>query len=299
MRFFPQKCSQQAPQAPIRHLISDNYLMTNKVIKSSYLLTAALLILSGCSGSKEQEKSETSTPETTQSVEKSASAADKTPVQTEAKPAAILDDSAKPKLEYVPKPAYPIPMLARCIEGEARVTMRVTPEGRPEDIKITESTNPAFSEALLESVPNWRFKPAEKDGVAVARTVSISIPFIINNRPVDIPNEISKGQPELLGVTRPPHPGKGEARAVVQFTIASDTIVKNVEVISSEGEIDRSSMLECLGQWVFLPSRYSRNQPISKVLAEIAFTRAGNVLIQYPYPTPTLPAESNAQVPQK
>jgi protein TonB len=273
--------------------------MTNKVIKSSCILTAALLILGGCSGRKEQEQKETPAPEKVQTAVPPTAAPAPAADQAPAKPENAADDAAKPRLEYVPKPAYPIPMLARCIEGEARVTMRVTPEGRPDDIKITDSTNPAFSEALRETVPSWRFKPAEKDGVAVARTVSISIPFIINNRPVDIPYEISKGQPELLGVTRPHHPHKGPAKAVVQFTIASDTIVKNVEIVSSEGEIDRNSMLESLGQWVFLPSRYSNNQPTSKVLAEITFTQAGNVLIQYPYPTPTLPGESAAQPPQQ
>lgn len=282
--------------------------MMHTAIKAFGILAATLAILCGCSR-KEQPKTETPPPapqkEVAQTtVEKTVSADKKAPASTtqviEKSTEQNEAEASRPKLQYYPKPAYPLSMQARCIEGEARVTMRITTEGKPEDIKIAESTNPAFSDALMKVLPSWRFIPAQKDGVAVARTVSIAIPFIINNRPVDLPQEISGGKPELLGVARPQHSGKGAAKALVQFTITSETIVSDVQIISTEGIIDRRTLLDSLDQWVFLPSRYSRqNSPQMKVLAEITFTGAGNVLIQYPYPTPQVPATSGAPVPQK
>lgn len=270
--------------------------MTRKVINASLIFTAALALLGGCSKGKEQPAKETA-PTQSQASQPAPEAQSAKPA--EAAKVTPKDEATRPQLDYFPRPTYPIPMLARCEEGEARVTMRVTPEGKAEDIKVTESTNSAFSDALMDVVPSWRFKPAQKDGVAVARTVSIAIPFIINNRPVDLPNVISHGQPELLGVTRPPHPGKGPAQALVQFTIASDTLVRNVDIISTEGTVDRGSMMETLSQWVFLPSRFSKHLPQTKVMAEITFTAAGNVLIQYPYPTPVIPTDGEDAAPQQ
>jgi len=267
--------------------------MMHPAITASCILAVTLSILCGCSQRKEPPVADAPTPapqkETAPAkVEK---APDGKTGTVEKQLSDSASDTSRPRLEYFPKPAYPPSMQALCIEGEARVTMRITPEGKPEDIKIAGSTNPAFSDALMDVLPDWRFTPAEKDGVAVARTVSISIPFIINNRPVDLPAVISKGQPELLGVSRPKHPGKGAAKALVEFTITSDTIVSDVEIVSTEGVVDKGALLDSLGQWVFLPSRYSRsNSPQTKVMAEITFTGAGNVLIQYPYPTPVLPA---------
>lgn len=277
--------------------------------KASWILAVTLAALAGCSQHKEQPKTdapvqqEAAAPATnakaTPASEKAAAPAVSAKAPEKETLAHVKDLSA-PKLQYFPKPVYPASMQARCIEGEARVTMRISPEGKPEDIKIADSTDPAFSESLMNVLPGWRFVPAEKDGVAVARTVSIAIPFIINNRPVDLPPEISNGEPELLGVVRPPHPGKGAAKAIVRFTITSDTIVSGVDILSTEGTVDKGSLLDSLGQWVFLPSRYSKhNSPQTKVTAEITFTGAGNVLIQYPYPIPPLPSPGSAQTPQK
>ena len=72
------------------------------------------------------------------------------------------EDKSKPRLDYSPKPIYPASLLDLCIEGEVRVKMRVNTDGKPEDIQILESTEPAFGEALKTVLPLWRFFPAEK-----------------------------------------------------------------------------------------------------------------------------------------
>jgi TonB family protein len=275
--------------------------MKRTAIKAICILLATIAFLGGCSR-KEQPKAETTTPAVAKETATPTAGNEATKPTTGGEASKRAEQSAntpvdgtvaaagRPRLEYYPKPAYPAEMQARCIEGESRVTMRVDTEGKPENITIAESTDPAFSEALMKVLPTWRFAPAEKNGVAVARTVSIAIPFIINNRPLDLPKEVTNGQPELLGVTRPPHPGKGAAKAIVQFTITNDTIVSDVEILGTEGYVDKGSLLECLGQWVFLPSRYaSHDSPQKRVMAEVIYTASGNVLIQYPYPAPVAP----------
>jgi TonB family protein len=207
--------------------------------------------------------------------------------ETKAPTTAAADDNSKPRLDYSPKPIYPSMLQDLCIEGEVRVKMRVTTEGKVEDIQVLESTNPGFANALTNVLPLWRFLPAEKDGIPVARTVNIAIPFIINNRQVDLSENVSHGQAELIGLTRPAHPGKGPAKAIVRITLASETIVSGVEVEKKEGTIDEKAIVDAASQWVFIPSGFSqKSQGQTTVEAEILFTEAGNVLIQYPYPAP-------------
>jgi len=253
----------------------------------------SLAILAGCS--KKPASTVAASPQEVKTETPATTAAAKTPpTQTSAQPEAAAttqetpaEDKSKPRLDYAPKPIYPSSLLDLYVEGEVRVQMRVTPEGRPEDIQIVEATDPTFGKALTNVLPLWRFLPAEKDGVPIARIVNIAIPFLITNRPADPPESISRGQAELIGFVRPQHPGKGKAKALVRVTLSSDTIVSNVEIEQKEGFIDEKALVESLSEWVFMPSKYSTNtQPTTQVEALITFTEAGNVLIQYPYPAP-------------
>ena len=98
---------------------------------------------------------------------------------------------------------------------------------------------------------------------------------------------MTHGQPELVGIARPAHPGKGPASVVAKITLGSDTIVTNVEIEKSEGQIDNKALKDSISQWVFMPSNHERdNGPNTTVEAGVTFTKSGNVLIQYPYPTP-------------
>jgi hypothetical protein len=126
----------------------------------------------------------------------------------------------------------------------------------------------------------------------------VAIPFYINSRPINLSDSVMMGQPELFGVKRPAHPGPGRnaAQAVAEFTLASDTIVTDVKIAESTGPINEKKLVEALSQWVFMPSRGDTARATSKVKAQIIFTEAGNVLIQYPYPAPKTEAEATAPV---
>lgn len=236
------------------------------------VLILALIAVAGCSKEKQPPAAESAPAQ---------------PQKQEVTPPQKESATINPAVTYAPKPMYPQAMFERCIEGEVQVRMRVNAEGLPENPEIVESTDKAFSDALMSVVPQWRFNPARKDGVAIARTVSISIPFLITERPIDLPHDISQGKPELLSAVRPEHPGKGSASAVVRFSLLSGTIVSNVNIVKTEGVINKDKLLETLSQWVFIPAEdASADENTSTVEAKVIFTNAGNVLIDYPYPTP-------------
>lgn len=65
------------------------------------------------------------------------------------------------KLEFVEKtvPAYPVEMRKAAITGSVRVGFYVHADGRVRDVKVIQSSEPAFADAALVAVRQWRFKP--------------------------------------------------------------------------------------------------------------------------------------------
>ncbi|MFA5257685.1 MAG: energy transducer TonB [Opitutales bacterium] len=254
----------------------------NSRIKACALAVFALIAVVGCS-KKTDDKPADQVVATKQAA--SASQTQKAP-QT---PAAVLQTEEVndyPRLEHYPSPIYPKLLQDKAIEGEVRMTMRVATDGRPEDVKVVSSTNIEFENSLLASMSGWQFKPAHKDGLPVARTVSIAIPYVINNRASGLP-VYDNGQPELWGLVRPPHPGHGPASAIVRIGVSKVSLITSISIVSSSGQIDPESIINAVTQWAFFPSRSESGSGLpNMVLAQINFTSSGNVLVQYPFPAP-------------
>jgi len=82
-----------------------------------------------------------------------------------------------------PFPIYPKKSRRRGEEGTVILRVKVDPQGTPESIDIQASSG--FSEldhAAIETVRQWKFKPAETGGKTTASTVAIPIVFKIENR---------------------------------------------------------------------------------------------------------------------
>ncbi len=52
-------------------------------------------------------------------------------------------------------------------QGRVVAEFIVTEEGIPIDIRIVESASPVLDKAVLDAITDWRYEPAEKDGVKV------------------------------------------------------------------------------------------------------------------------------------
>jgi hypothetical protein len=67
--------------------------------------------------------------------------------------------------------SYRPPSNVSCLKAELEFV--VDADGRPEVVtaKVISASEPAFGEALLESLPGWRYAPAQKAGVAVRQIV--------------------------------------------------------------------------------------------------------------------------------
>jgi TonB family protein len=76
-----------------------------------------------------------------------------------------------------PQPLYPKTLAEKRVSGSATVSFVVTPAGMIKDPVVTEATEPAFGEAALQAVREWRFLPKVVDGRRVESQVSLPFSF--------------------------------------------------------------------------------------------------------------------------
>jgi serine/threonine-protein kinase len=79
-----------------------------------------------------------------------------------------LRPGVTPPLRLSGNPApYPDAARSRKLHGVVTVELTVTEDGLPTDISVVESPGEPLGQALLAAVRNWRYQPAQKEGVQV------------------------------------------------------------------------------------------------------------------------------------
>lgn len=82
-----------------------------------------------------------------------------------------------PKPFVGPVPEYPKSLRKAGVKGEAIVAMHITRQGVVVDPAIDRATDPAFGEAALVAVRQWRFLPQVKGGRPIETSVTLPIGF--------------------------------------------------------------------------------------------------------------------------
>lgn len=75
-------------------------------------------------------------------------------------------------------PSVPTEFRGLNIPGSVTVLFRVDETGIVRDLKVEDSSHPEYAESVVNAVRTWRFYPAEKNGVPVARTVRLPFKFV-------------------------------------------------------------------------------------------------------------------------
>ena len=63
------------------------------------------------------------------------------------------------------------------VEGTVLLSLLVTTDGKPTDIKVIRPLGSGLDEQAIEAVQKWRFHPAMKDGNPVEQTISVEVSF--------------------------------------------------------------------------------------------------------------------------
>lgn len=101
--------------------------------------------------------------------------------QEPAKPAsssqpAASDDPQPPKAIHREVPVYPQDARARGLIGTVRVEAVIDKQGNVINARVLQGQK-VFSDAALEAIKGWRFKPATTQGQPVEQTVQIQFEF--------------------------------------------------------------------------------------------------------------------------
>ncbi len=93
--------------------------------------------------------------------------------------AGLGSDSSGARAMYAPTPTIPDDMRETPFSTVAVAHFKVSPEG---DVRVTllkPTPNPRLNEILLETLRQWKFFPAMKDGVAVTSDFDVRIPIAV------------------------------------------------------------------------------------------------------------------------
>jgi TonB family protein len=90
---------------------------------------------------------------------------------------AVVPESTLQQTYFVP-PVYPPQALAAGVSGSVDLEFTVTPEGVVRDIEVKASEpHGVFEQAAVDSVSHSRYRPVERDGVAIAQRARIRLQF--------------------------------------------------------------------------------------------------------------------------
>ena len=82
------------------------------------------------------------------------------------------------------KPSYTPEAMRKKIEGSLELETVVTKEGKPTEIRIIRSLDKetGLDKKAVEALEEWTFKPATKDGKAVAVKVKVEMTFTLRDK---------------------------------------------------------------------------------------------------------------------
>ena len=88
-------------------------------------------------------------------------------------------DTAGARAIYAPQPKIPDELRENILQTEAVARFTVSPDGDVTVALVKATENPRLNQILLQTLQQWRFFPAMKDGVAIASEIEVRIPISI------------------------------------------------------------------------------------------------------------------------
>lgn len=78
-------------------------------------------------------------------------------------------------------PIYPAKAKKKHIEGQVLLQARIGVDGKIQDLSVI-SGNPELTQAAIDAVRQWRYRPTLKDGTPVEVTTKITVTFTLGGR---------------------------------------------------------------------------------------------------------------------
>jgi len=75
-----------------------------------------------------------------------------------------------------PRPEYPLIALRRKAEGTVRLRLLIDAQGAVTKIEVVRGVD-LLTDAAVNGAKRWRYRPATRDGVAVASWIEVGVTF--------------------------------------------------------------------------------------------------------------------------
>jgi TonB family protein len=93
---------------------------------------------------------------------------------------AKLSGQSAPVAIFAPDPEYPQMTRAAKVQGSCSLSLVVGQDGHTHDIQVVHSLEPTLDQRAVETVKDWTFKPAMKDGLPVSVRITVEVSFHID-----------------------------------------------------------------------------------------------------------------------
>lgn len=94
-------------------------------------------------------------------------------------------------------PEFPSALKKELVHGEAVLECLVDAEGRAQEIRVTESTHPAFGQAAVEALERWEFSPGTINGQPAPMRIRVPFDFKLSAEQI---LEVVAGRPVFMEV---------------------------------------------------------------------------------------------------
>lgn len=95
------------------------------------------------------------------------------------------NNAPKPALREAPLPVYPETLAAAGEVGGAILELAIGADGAVQNVNIMRASHPEFGQAAQAAAQQWKFAPAQKEGVAVASRWRVAVNFSVDGKEAD------------------------------------------------------------------------------------------------------------------
>ena len=188
------------------------------------------------------------------------------------------------------QPKYPAAAAKARLQGEVVVEFVVGVDGSVSEATVANSSDPAFEEAALAAVHQWRFVPAEEDGKPALCAMTVPVEFrLAQLKQAHVP--ISPPDPERPVATKlkparaksapdPDYPAELEGRRLpgvvqLEFTVGPDGRAGAPRILWASHAAFVETALRTMEKWEFEPAHQGPLKRTSMMRSPMEFASYG------------------------
>lgn len=186
-----------------------------------------------------------------------------------------------PDFSKFPIPRYPAELRRAGVEGMIHLAVAIDEKGNVAEVETFAATDERFAASAKEAILKWKFRPARKDGRAVAVWSLLPIRFKLGDVKVDpftsTPRGATpKGIPPRSGDLSGPPKGGIDGLVRVKISVDERGYVERAEIVSAtDPRLADPAILETVKKWKFNPVAKNGLNVKREYILPIRFTGKG------------------------